>query len=78
MLQENGILNYMAYAYEKLTEEDDRAKRYLDFSQTDSYHRLIQASVQILVVQFQEQLLQEAQNLIAQNETKRMSFESKE
>jgi hypothetical protein len=62
----------MSYAYEKLTEEDERAKRYLDFSQPISYSRLIEASVQILVVQFQDQLLNEASSLINQNETKRL------
>lgn len=61
----------MAYAFEKLTEEDERAKKYLDFSHPTSYNRLLQASVQILVVQFQEQLLNEASCLIDQNETKR-------
>lgn len=64
----------MSYAHEKLTDEDDRAKKYLDFSQPASYNRLLQASVHILVVQFQEQILNEATNLIAENETRRKGF----
>lgn len=67
----------MTYAYEKLTEEDERAKKYLDNSQEDSYRRLIAASVAILVVQFQDQLLKEAENLIAQNETVRKFLDHK-
>jgi cullin-5 len=72
ILTDNGIFNYMAYAYEKLTEEDERSKRYLDMSKPESYNRFIEASVKILVIQFQEQLLAEAAKLIAENETDRL------
>lgn len=60
----------MAYAFEKLNEEEDRAKKYLDES---SFDRLISASVKVLVVQFQDQLLAEGPGLIKQNEVPRES-----
>ena len=40
ILQSNGILNYMAYADEKLLEEEQRAKRYLDTSAAESVDRV--------------------------------------
>lgn len=67
VLKDNGILSYMAYAFDKLSEEDERAKRYLDFTQNDSYQRCIAATVNVLVVQFQDQLLNEAAGLISRN-----------
>lgn len=59
----------MAYAYDKLAEEEDRAKKYLDPS---SLERLVHSSVKVLVVQFQDQLLAESPGLIKQNEVKRL------
>lgn len=40
VLEANGILSYMAYADEKLAEEEARARRYLDLSKPDSVDRV--------------------------------------
>lgn len=39
-LERNGILSYMAFADEKLTEEANRAKKYLDFSKPESNEKV--------------------------------------
>uniref|UniRef100_A0A1I7SBJ6 Cullin-5 n=1 Tax=Bursaphelenchus xylophilus TaxID=6326 RepID=A0A1I7SBJ6_BURXY len=69
VLKDGGILNYMAYAFEKVQEEEDRAKKYLDPS---SYERLVEASVKILVVDYLEGLLAEGASLIQKNDVERL------
>ncbi|KAI6213785.1 hypothetical protein M3Y94_00192600 [Aphelenchoides besseyi] len=73
-LAENGILNYMGYAYEKINEEEERGRRYLDFTNPDSFRHLVKEIVNVLVVEHKDQLLAEASNLIANQESKRLQM----
>ncbi|CAD5226339.1 unnamed protein product [Bursaphelenchus okinawaensis] len=69
VLKDGGILQYMAYAYKKVQEEEERAKKYLDPS---SHSRLGEATVKILVVDYLEALLAEGSALIQQNDVERL------
>ncbi|KAI6186837.1 Cullin-5 [Aphelenchoides besseyi] len=73
-LAENGILNYMGYAYEKINEEEERGRRYLDFTNPDSFRHLVKEIVNVLVVEYKDQLLAEASNLIANQECTRLQM----
>ncbi|KAH7699747.1 Cullin, partial [Aphelenchoides avenae] len=74
VLEANGILSYMAYADEKLAEEEARARRYLDLTLPDSVERLVDKCVNVLVIEYQEQLLNEGPALIKNRETKRLKM----
>ncbi|KAI6227461.1 Cullin-5 [Aphelenchoides fujianensis] len=71
-LTDNGIVAYMTYAYEKINEEEERARRYLDFTFQDSFTHLVRAVVTVLVNEYQEQLLAEAPALIANGDSERL------
>ncbi|VDK84517.1 unnamed protein product [Litomosoides sigmodontis] len=60
---ERGVQSYMVYADTKLGEEEARGRRYLE-STTDSVEKLVERCVEVLVVQFQEQILAECPVLI--------------
>lgn len=53
VLQNNGILNYVAYADKKLQEEQARAEQYLDRSFPNSINSLIKQCVSILVSDYE-------------------------
>ncbi|KAI1719457.1 cullin family domain-containing protein [Ditylenchus destructor] len=74
LLNDNGILAYMAYADEKLAEEEQRAKLYLDSSVEGSTVKLIEKCVDVLVIEYQDQFLAEAPALIKANETERLKM----
>ncbi|CAJ0582627.1 unnamed protein product, partial [Mesorhabditis spiculigera] len=68
-LDHNGVRNYMAYADEKLQEEESRADRYLDQS---SKQKLVAACVKVLVAEFEEQLLSECEKLVKSEDVERL------
>ncbi|KAI1720683.1 cullin family domain-containing protein [Ditylenchus destructor] len=74
LLNDNGILAYMAYADEKLAEEEHRAKLYLDSSVEESAVKLIEKCVDVLVIEYQDQFLAEAPALIKASETDRLKM----
>lgn len=71
VLEANGVQNYMTYADAKLSEEEARGTRYLD-SSADSLNRLLERCVDVLVVQFQDQLLAECPSLISTNQVEKL------
>lgn len=73
-LEKNGILAYMAFADEKLTEEENRAKKYLDFSKPESNEKLIEKCVKVLVIEYEDQLLAESPPLIRNYEIPRLKM----
>lgn len=64
----------MAFADEKLTEEENRAKKYLDFSKPDSNEKLIEKCVKVLVIEYEDQLLAECPSLIKNYEIPSICF----
>uniref|UniRef100_A0A914MG67 Cullin-5 n=1 Tax=Meloidogyne incognita TaxID=6306 RepID=A0A914MG67_MELIC len=75
ILAENGVLAYMAYVDEKLVEEEERAKRYLD-GETDgkSKGKLMEKCVQVLIINYQDQILAEAPGLIKSGQIDRLQI----
>uniref|UniRef100_A0AC34QHY8 Cullin family profile domain-containing protein n=1 Tax=Panagrolaimus sp. JU765 TaxID=591449 RepID=A0AC34QHY8_9BILA len=74
VLQNNGILNYVAYADRKLQEEQVRAEQYLDRSLPNSVNSLIRQCVSILVSDYEEQMLAECTALIQKNDIERLQM----
>uniref|UniRef100_A0A915D8P0 Cullin-5 n=1 Tax=Ditylenchus dipsaci TaxID=166011 RepID=A0A915D8P0_9BILA len=74
ILQENGVLSYMAYADEKLAEEEVRSKLYLDSSVGESNEKLVDKCVKVLVIEYQDQFLAEGHSLIKANEIERLKM----
>uniref|UniRef100_A0A914HHC4 Cullin-5 n=1 Tax=Globodera rostochiensis TaxID=31243 RepID=A0A914HHC4_GLORO len=72
LLKQDGVLNYMVYVDGKLAEEEERAKRYLDSSSSDSIEKLVEECVQVLVIEYQDQLLAIGPILIKNNEVTRL------
>ncbi|KAK5974007.1 Cullin domain-containing protein, partial [Trichostrongylus colubriformis] len=66
-LAENGVINYMSYADRMLEEEEQRARKYLN-PNPESVARLVESCVQVLVVEFEDQILAECPSLIAKND----------
>uniref|UniRef100_A0A915MU52 Cullin-5 n=1 Tax=Meloidogyne javanica TaxID=6303 RepID=A0A915MU52_MELJA len=75
ILAENGVLAYMAYVDEKLVEEEERAKKYLD-GETDgkSKGKLMEKCVQVLIINYQDQILAEAPGLIKSGQIDRLQI----
>lgn len=72
-LEENGVEKYMNYAHCKLREEEHRSQRYLETSkECDSCKKLTQVSVDVLVSDVKECILEECPGMIAANETERL------
>lgn len=64
----------MHYAADKLSEEEQRGKKYLETgSGAHSVQLLLQKLVDVLVVSFQEQLLSECPQMIAKGEIESQS-----
>jgi len=74
ILQNNGILNYIAYADRKLQEEQARAEQYLDRSKPDSVNALIEQCVSILLCDYEEQMLAECTTLIKNHDIERLQM----
>ena len=72
ILEQNGVLGYMLYVDEKLAEEEERAKRYLDSSDGESQAKLVEKCVQVLIIRYQSQFLAEGQSLIKRHEVDRL------
>ncbi|KAL3101325.1 hypothetical protein niasHT_028081 [Heterodera trifolii] len=72
LLEHDGVLNYMVYVDGKLAEEEERAKRYLDSSSPESITKLVDQCVQVLVIEYQDQLLAVGPTLIKNNEVNRL------
>ncbi|XGW04972.1 hypothetical protein V3C99_015841 [Haemonchus contortus] len=70
-LAENGVINYMSYADRMLEEEEQRAKKYLN-PNPESVARLVESCVQVLVVEFEDQILAECPSLIAKNDVEKL------
>ncbi|RCN49243.1 cullin family protein [Ancylostoma caninum] len=70
-LAENGVINYMSYADRMLDEEEQRAKKYLN-PNPESVSRLVESCVQVLVVEFEDQILAECPSLIAKNDVEKL------
>ncbi|XP_065837404.1 cullin-5-like [Oscarella lobularis] len=72
-LAQNGVINYMTYALEKLKEEDQRALRYLETSKkSDSAQKLHECCVSILIGHYKDQILAECPHMIATNENDKL------
>ncbi|VDM96638.1 unnamed protein product [Thelazia callipaeda] len=71
VLSSEGVQNYMIYADTKLNEEQIRASRYLE-STADSIDKLVERCVEVLVYQFQEQILAECPALISEGRTDKL------
>ncbi|EUB63203.1 Cullin-5 [Echinococcus granulosus] len=68
-IAQNGIRAYLRYAQKKLAEEEARAKLYLDSGPNfKSIETLMQACVQVFVVNFKEEILAEFPKLLAEDE----------
>ncbi|CAJ0938889.1 unnamed protein product, partial [Mesorhabditis belari] len=65
----NGVRDYMAFADQKLEEEEQRAEKYLAKC---GVNRLIDAAVRVLVGDFEDQLLSECTKLIQTNDIERL------
>ncbi|XP_021958442.1 cullin-5 [Folsomia candida] len=72
-LQENGVQNYMKYAFAKLREEDARAKKYLEPS-SNSILALMDCCVGVLVTTFKDSILAECPGMIKANETDKLQL----
>ncbi|PIO68065.1 cullin family protein, partial [Teladorsagia circumcincta] len=70
-LAENGVINYMSYADRMLEEEEQRARKYLN-PNPESVARLVESCVQVLVVEFEDQILAECPSLIAKNDVENL------
>lgn len=71
VLEANGVQSYMVYADTKLAEEETRGTRYLEGS-SDSLDKLLNSCVDVLVVQFQDQLLVECPSMISTNQVEKL------
>ncbi|VDM56359.1 unnamed protein product [Angiostrongylus costaricensis] len=67
-LAENGVINYMSYADRMLEEEEQRARKYLN----PNPESLVESCVQVLVVEFEDQILAECPSLIARNDVEKL------
>ncbi|KAL7073247.1 hypothetical protein ACQ4LE_007112 [Meloidogyne hapla] len=75
ILAENGVLAYMSYVDEKLVEEEERAKKYLDGDiDGKSREKLMEKCVQVLIINYQDQLLAEASSLIKIGQIERLQI----
>ncbi|ODM87740.1 Cullin-5 [Orchesella cincta] len=72
-LQENGVQNYMRYAFSKLKEEETRAKKYLEPA-SGSIQALMDCCVGVLVTAFKDQILAECPGMIKDNETEKLQL----
>lgn len=74
-LQENGVQTYTRYVDQKLTEEEQRGRRYLETCPTStSVQTLLDRCVAVLVVAFQDQILAECSAMIKVNDTESKPF----
>eukprot|EP00118_Oscarella_pearsei_P008730 m.46496 g.46496 ORF g.46496 m.46496 type:complete len:786 (+) comp33701_c0_seq2:3-2360(+) len=73
LLAERGIRAYMAFALEKMKEEDQRAQRYLETSKySQSAQLLHKRCVEILINEYKDQILAECPKMIAASENERL------
>nr|CAB3234773.1 cullin-5-like [Phallusia mammillata] len=70
-LNDNGVREYMKYAQQKLSEENQRATRYLESS---SVSVLDKHCVSVLVSRFTDAMLAECPHMIRENETDQLSL----
>lgn len=76
-LQENGVQTYVRYVDQKLSEEEQRGRRYLETcAGCNSVQLLLERCVDVLVVAFQDQILAECSALIKVNDTESKWFMS--
>ncbi|CAI4226108.1 unnamed protein product [Auanema sp. JU1783] len=68
-----GVINYMLYADKKLDEEENRARKYLD-PNPESIGKLVESCVQILVIEFEEQILAVCPGLIERNDVEKLQM----
>ncbi|VDN51553.1 unnamed protein product [Dracunculus medinensis] len=66
VLETNGVKNYMTYADSRLLEEEERGHRYLDPG-AHSVDKLLERLVQVIVEQFEDQILGECNSLLKSN-----------
>uniref|UniRef100_A0A0N5AXF5 Cullin-5 n=1 Tax=Syphacia muris TaxID=451379 RepID=A0A0N5AXF5_9BILA len=71
VLEANGVQKYMVYADTKLEEEKNRGLRYLE-SSSDSLKKVLDNCINVLVVQFQEQMLAECPAMISNNQVEKL------
>ncbi|KFM65638.1 Cullin-5, partial [Stegodyphus mimosarum] len=70
-LEANGVQNYMRYAEEKLTEEEQRAAKYLE---SHSVQSLTKSCVSVLVTAFNENILAECPPMVKNNEIEKLQL----
>lgn len=68
-LVNNGVIEYLSYAFSKLKEEEKRALKYLETTKGSNSIELHQkACIEVLVERFQDTMMESAQGLINNND----------
>ncbi|KAL7058155.1 hypothetical protein AAHC03_016658 [Spirometra sp. Aus1] len=72
-IAEHGIRKYLSYAQQKLSEEEARARVYLDSGpKFNSIERLMQACVRVFVIEYQDEILSEFPKLLREQDMEKL------
>uniref|UniRef100_A0A0X3P9L1 Cullin-5 n=2 Tax=Schistocephalus solidus TaxID=70667 RepID=A0A0X3P9L1_SCHSO len=72
-IADHGIRKYLSYAQQKLSEEEARARVYLDSGpKFNSIERLMQACVRVFVIEYQDEILSEFPKLLRENDMEKL------